>query len=757
MVETIWATLYSAMSVSITVSVLMCGFYLIGRTIFELLSLPENADSSVKIVVGLASVTFFGWYAFRLDVSLSAFIVGAFFVAIALFIYTLIRFRKVSYAMQSSSIYVIPIFALAFSVQAMVAFNVTSYPIGTIGNNDIYDWSILADNLLGAPGYDNVYTADGGSAQQHRIDSFGTFFIIAICSKFMGATSLVASSIFTIFSLCLIGLSIFDLIRKAFCFNNVISFGISLLVSAGTFFFYIAYDNFYGQLLATFFYLTMLSTLLQIATMENGDSLINYAKRAALPAFSLIGILIVYQSGFLVFSSFAIIFCICYAIFVNLQQYKFSSIVRCMRLLLYPLLSGIFLALILVPELSIHTYTRTIVVKDALNGWPLPLIFPPYLLSLPVLKGFPFFTGTQTQYIFTLCIMIFLFIFAYLLAKRKNIEIASRFLVFAMFFYVSIGVYLFAYYLNGGIYQVWKLAAFVVLPMSFVFYASFVLVLQQLAIVSRLIRYTVAPAIVCGCIFVVVIVPSKIPLQSILNKIEKMNEAKSILLSQGIENVVLHELPYNEAMMAFNVLSGNFKLYPLVESYVQPVNIAVAQRLDKAKTRVLISSECDQEDTVGNGGYRYKILQLDDILTGSIKKYYFGSRRVNCSGLAFSQLYGFSGTEPWGIWTEGSDVRMQIDIPPDQIGTDLNIIFNVQPFGKQTGTVNVTGGSLMHWDIEQKTELKVSILSKDINQGKLTLDFHIDHPLSPKSVDSSSTDTRLLGIGFISLRINTVN
>jgi len=60
--ETFWASLYSSMTMSITITVLAGGFYLIGRTIFNLLRIPTEA-SSIPIASGIATVSFLGWYA----------------------------------------------------------------------------------------------------------------------------------------------------------------------------------------------------------------------------------------------------------------------------------------------------------------------------------------------------------------------------------------------------------------------------------------------------------------------------------------------------------------------------------------------------------------------------------------------------------------------------------------------------------------------------------------------------------------------
>lgn len=756
LLETLWASLYSSMTMSITITVLAGGFYLIGRAIFNLLKIPTEA-SSIAIASGIATVSFFGWYAYRFDISLSAFVLGIFFLATTLLLLTLRKCWKIGHINCLSSFFTLSFFALAFSVQSLIAFNTTNNPIGAMGNNDIYDWSILAEHLLGMPGYDNVFTGNGESAQQHRIDSFGTFFIIAICAKFIGTSSLEASTIFTIFCLSLIGLSIFDIVKKMFCFKNGISFGIALLVSAGSFFFYIAYNSFYGQLLATFFYLTTINSLLHIAISNNKSVPLKFVERVALPLFSLIGILIVYQSGFFVFMVFSAAFCIIYSIFGNSNNYKFALITQRTRLLLIPLFVGIFLAIILLPELALHTVQRTIAVKGSLDGWPLPLISPAYLFSIPVSSAFPSLLGEPIQYVFALIGMGFIFVFAYLAVKKHSAEIAAIFLVLITFFCLSITAYILAFYLKGGIYQVWKLAAFVVLPMSFVFYVSCILIFQYSTISSVLIKKLLVPVIICGCLVVLIITPSKLELKSISFTIEQFKATKRILLNNGIENVVLDAMGYSETMMAFNILSNNFKLFPLVRTYVQPINRSLVQKLNTEKTRVLVNSECYFGNIGQNNHNEYEIIQLDEMINGG-KKYFFGSAGINCSyNQAVRLLAGFSVIEAWGVWTEGNNASIQIDIPPTMAGKELELIFDVHPFGTNQSVAVKVDGYSQNWAIKQATKLYLIVPPKSTNQKQLTLDFYIDHPISPNSVNHALSDTRLLGLGFVSLSVTTVH
>lgn len=761
LLETFWASLYSSMVMSITVTILVGGFYLIGRTILELLRLPEDASSSSAIAAGLASVTFFGWYAYRINIPLSFFIVCVFFVAVTLFTLTLIKIRKNNYTLGASSIYVIPLFALVFSIQVLIAFHVSNYPIGTLTNNDIFDYSILAEHLLGAPGYDNVFTSTGETAQRERIDAFGTFYVIALCAKFMGVTTLESTTIFTIFCQSLISLAIFDIVKKLFSLQNGLAFGISQLICSSSFLFFISYNNFYGQLLATFLYLNIIYSLINIEIADSENVSLNHYQSTALIIFPLLGILTAYQSAYFVYTIFSIIFCVVYIFFANTSVTGIISLTKRSRLLIPPLFIAIAISLILLPELAIWTVRRTIEVSNvsATWDWPIPLISPVYLLSIPISQEFPILNGSIIQYVFMAIGIVILSSITYLVTKKISVTIARRFIAFVMFFCFSLVVYLFAYNLKGGEYQIWKLASYIVLPICFIFYAGVALIFQHTQLFGKKAGAILMHFFLFGTLAFVITSSQDPRLRLLSNKIEQMKVIKHILLDYNIKNVVINAMSNTETMMAFNILSTNFKLFPLIKTYHQPVDVSLVNKLDIENTRVLVKSECYMPWNEHVEGNHYKIIRLDEMLSDENNNnyYYFGSGSADCPFSAFVLGNGFSGREPWGVWTNGGKASLQINIPTHLVGTGLKLVFKLQPFGvTQTGSVN-TGTNSTNWDIKQTTELTVNVPSETTSQGKLTLDFNIDHPLSPKSLDSSSTDTRLLGIGFISLNIIAVD
>jgi len=727
--------------ISFVVCALMVGFYLLGVFFIKLLRLPAFLGSSVMIVVGLTLAMFVAWYAYRLELSLNILILCFLVVMLGLFVFELVKSIKTNELSFHSSIYMVMPFAFAFSVQALIAFNVTNHPIGSLGNNDIYDWSILANYLLGLPGYDNVFTITGGSAQQYRIDSFGTFFIIALFAEYLSMLPLEVSTIFTVFCMSLVGLSIFDIIKRGFLFKDGMSFGIALLVGAGSFFFYLAYHNFYGQLLATIFYLGMLLLLLEFYGFQIKSDEISFIKRMVYFLFPLLGILISYQSGFFVFVFFAVMLAVV-MVFVERVSFK-APIAQNMRKVLFPLLCGLALALMLVPELTVHAVNRTIEVKDALNGWPLPLLSPVYLFSIPYLKLFPALLAGKWQYLVMISFSIFAFIYYW--RRRRESLVSKNALVLLTLFLLALVAYILAYYMKGGIYQVWKFAAFVVLPMSFMFYVICTLFVYKSKFFSRLLTNIWGVTIVSGCLLVLLITPYKYGVTSVTDKINEFKGIDALLSDSGVKNIVLKAVPYSDVMIAFNVLSNNFKLFPMVDTYVRSVDSDVIRRLDGNDTRVLVHSDCFD---VGSSSKQYEIIMLDEMLSDSFK-HSFGTD-VYCPESFVSLVDGFSVNEGWGVWSDGNKASMKVRIPELLSGRDLDLQLLVRNFGgSQSVRVEISGASKV-FDVAKKRTLDFNIAAINTHKKYLVVDFYFTRPVRPADIIDGSTDNRFLAIGFIS-------
>ena len=213
--ETIWTVACSCMTMVVFVPVIAGMFYLYGFFFLQLLRLP-NIGSSFVIAVGMTSVIFFGWYVYKIGIPLTNYIISFFFVAVSLFgIYFRNNLKNslqtdcFSFVRAHRTIFALLFFALLFTLQALIAFSSTTNPIGSIGNNDIFTWSLMAEQLLGAPGLLNIFPGGSKVANAIKIDSWGTYFILAFISKFVRLSAIEATPYFTVYALTLIGLVFF--------------------------------------------------------------------------------------------------------------------------------------------------------------------------------------------------------------------------------------------------------------------------------------------------------------------------------------------------------------------------------------------------------------------------------------------------------------------------------------------------------------------------------------------------------------------
>ena len=767
--EIIWSALYSTISMSILVFLLTSGFYFLGRSIFSVLRLPLITNNSVFIAVGLVVVMFVGWYAYRIGVTLGIYNYIVLFVLLSNFIYYLAKRRLECFKIFQNSGLVLLVFTFLFSLQALITFKMTDFPVSTLGNNDIYNWSIVAEALLGSPGMSNI----ASPIHFPLIDAFGTSYIIGLFANFMGILALEATSVFMIFSISVIGLSIYELVRKSFGLGRSVSFGVSLLVSSSSFFVDIAYQTFYAQLMATFFYLTTIIVLQDVFIATKEKAKVSFISRTILPAFSLAGILLAYQSGFFVFTVFLTLFCLIYIYSTWLFKIERNLVVNNVNIIFTPFIIGVFLILLLLPELALHTINRTFDVYDVVAGWPLPLLSPVHLFSIPTLRApHSFITGDVLQYACALLILLFMAWHVFYLSKSKrlNIDVALRYFVFITLLIFSLLAYLFAYSLKGEIYQVWKFSSFVVLPVSFVFSSYFSLVLISEDMMGGIIRKVFVLLIIIGCTATLFIGPSKLSLNSttglsltqISNKIADLKSVRRTLLNSGVKNIVLsHMVPSSDVMIAFSVLMKDFKLYSLVRSYYSPFDISVVKQLDPATTRVLVNAKCFSNGDSQTGAFEYEVIKLDEMDTIENGKYFFGLKKnyAGCQNPTelVSLVDGFKGRESWGVWTDGSRIaRMKIAIPHSLIGEKLNLLFRVYPFpiGEQPIAVKV-GGKINKFEIKEPyTDFNVVIPPEVSNKKQVYLDFHIENRISPSSVNDSN-DSRTLHVGFATMNMRS--
>jgi hypothetical protein len=125
-------------------------------------------------------------------------------------------------------------------------------------------------------------------------------------------------------------------------------------------------------------------------------------------------------------------------------------------------------------------------------------------------------------------------------------------------------------------------------------------------------------------------------------------------------------------------------------------------------------------------------------------------------------LAGWYDPEPWAVWSEGSLARLAVALAKP---TDKSLIFTVRavafasrPSSKQRITVSDDGEVIATWEVKDDAvaEYSAVIPARSVHDQTISIDFHIDHPTSPKA-EGRGGDTRNIGLALIEFRLDEQN
>ena len=710
MVEFSFLAFKTCISISFVISILVFSLFSIGELLKNLLRLNTEKSASTSIALGLVTMIAIGWYSFRLGIQVERVIeiniISGVLIGVIFYLKKIkfskhngnCAFHKVPY-----EVYLVPILLVIYTAQAIISFRSPSQLVGRIMNNDIFSWSLLADQLIGASKPENIFPGGVSFLERLKIDAWGTYFSLATISKLTGMSSLESTPYFVIFCLSIFAFIVYEILIKSFNLSSIISFCIAIISGGSSFLFYIAYNGFYGQLLATIFYLTVILMIVR----SNDNREIKFVEDALLYAFLFIGILLVYQSGFLVFLSLAVILLFLHSLIIGFYKRGLTTgVFKSTGEAMLPLISGIALALAFLPELTLHLINRTLLVYDITAGWPLPLISPLYFFAVPI-PPFPRFDGMPVHYISALLLFFALFIFTVSSYGKKFKILSINVISLFVFFITSIAIYLLAYAVKGNSYQVWKLASYVVIPLGFVINTLIVINLSRLKCLDRTKNMYLSKIIITGISVCFVLFSNNQSMEKLTGRINALKSIQSALYNENVKNVVLALPPYSETMLAFNVLSKKFKIYPLSVSYLPAFDASLVNRFDSIQTRILIPIRQNKDIANEIDDCKYAAIQLDKTNSSVI---YFNDDNIylaNLSGLKFVE--GFSGPESWGTWTIGNKAQLQINKPYYLNGKNIKAIFEINPFGKQNIVVKINGVVVGRFCLTKPAMIKVAL------------------------------------------------
>jgi len=743
--ETVRTVAITCFTNVLTISVIAGIFNLFGNFFVKIARLPTFNSNSFLISVGMVGITFFGRYIDQTNISLINYLTIIFSISLVVIVYIIIltirsQENKSSFIFLNYDFYLFPCFVLFFTLQSLIAFKTAVNPIGLIGNNDIYNWSLTADHLLGEPGYFNVIPSGKDIGKDLLINSWGTYFILAFISNLVSLTAIESTSYFTIFYQSVIALISYEIVRQLFHFNRITSFLIALLSCLGAFLFYIDYNNFYGEIIATFFYLV--GILIIIKCTESVTEL-SFIKKVLLVSIPLIGMLLVYTNGFVLFSLF-LIFWSFVLVTVNCPN---SFYLRLSEIKIWVCIFGCAILMIglLLPKLFYYTIQWSFGIANVAAGWHLPLISPFTLVNFPgITQNFPGDLSTNLiQYIFEMSVLFLLLTFSYLNLRRKTPQYHLGIFSIMVFFCISLTVYFVGYAVKGDTYQVWKAAAFLIMPLGFVFSAMMISNIYYFTKDNWFIRQFTIALLVPFCFFSL-LQPGIFPYLSLRSEINQLKLIKKSLKNQPeIENIVLGIKSPQDTILAFNVLSSrNIQLFPVTATFISPADPASINQLDSAKTRILVYSRCLSAKHTG-----YELITIED--------YFFSTHLFSC-GSGEIWLKGFADLEPWGGWTNGFNASVKIEVPARFADKAKVVQFDVTPFVVDAKfhsiSVKLNGYYSGTWNLNKRTMLELNVPPSLAKASSLTFDFYIADPQKPMNL-AASQNTELLGVGFISYRI----
>jgi hypothetical protein len=492
----------------------------------------------------------------------------------------------------------------------MISFRTVEIPVGTIMNFDIFYWSLLAEHVFVKTNFMHIMPGGENILKYLYIDGWGSSFLLAFMSKLIHKTSIETTTYYTIFFLTLINLTIFELIQKIFHFRNKIAFTLTFLTAGNTFLFFIAYNQFNSEIAATFYYLVSIFVLIHLSTQRQLE---NNLKNILMMLFPLLGILLTYQSGFLVFSSFLIIFGLISTFFID-PPFHFKKMLMRSHLLLITIIA-IFFILVLLPEFAFHTVNRTFFVLQTLvGGWQMPLLSPFILFSIPELGVLP--EGLNIHLMRYAGMITFLLLLLFLACKisyRLTHDLYKNFMSLVLFFCFSLLSYFLLYSIKGDAYQVWKFAGFTVLPISFIFLSVLISPFYYSKNNSALYQNILFVIFAIICFFMIKYPFKNKEIYLYNNKVQQLKLIKEVLnKDSSVQNIVI-ATENDSQMLAINFLANEYKLFPLIKPhhFAELPTKQLINRLNAKNSVVIVQAQCYPNISHYFSTNQFKIITLN--------------------------------------------------------------------------------------------------------------------------------------------------
>jgi hypothetical protein len=746
-------------SAGITISLLLS---VIGAFISALVNAAGAKIQPISIVeqfgIGLITVFIFSWYNFEFGQPARELFQGMLIVTLTP-LAGLIIYRK---ALMSNNFFLY-MRRSRFEIELCFAFTLYIFlillyffhsaangnlPIQIVGNNDIHSYVANADFLLNR---DRVVQQIGNTDFNifPKSDVFGAFIFLAL-SAFIPNDSAIHVTFMPMAIACgAAAAAVFGISRKIFLLDRTTSLLLGFYILCNVVFQYICFNYFLSQIMACA--ALLLSVYLILETFVHRPARVKTSFLALITALHTIAMIFIYPVMALPhFILLTLLGCVALSLSTIESDASKSplllmatAILKCM---LASTLATAVSILLFAPERFLISVVRTLrLAVPNIAGWPLQPVGPLALLGYPVAWP-PKSPGLETfiEWIF-LFILIGLGTSEIVRSAQAIRSKQAQAISMGLFTLLSTG-YLLIAYIYGSSYQQWKFAGSYTVLFSFCVPAAF---LAGVKVFSTNKVFGAAKILFAGVVLAQFgYVNSKWQFVRFSAKFESLSGIDEITSS----NSLYIDLPaYADRMLAANFVKTK------VITFHGETYYGSGSRLDDLKPGTLAlrqnSEHCFKTPDVIKlkGGFFLTTDILPTMALGDLVQF---DKPDNC-------LYteGVSDHEPWGAWTESRHVRLAFQLAnPPQI--DLGLTIKVQPFlfsgkiGHQRVVISVNGSHVFTEEISAPgpVDLSMQIPKQLVSTDMINITIELPNATSPASL-SRSSDTRLLGLGLISLML----
>jgi hypothetical protein len=662
--------------------------------------------------------------------------------------------------------------------------------VASIGNNDMYNWATAAGSLVGKAEFANI-SPDAAEAWKYvQVDAFGTFWVLGLLSLAY-ESPIRALPLFLVTTLSWTCISTQWILVRLVEPNRVRALLASLLLIGSPFLLYIVFNAFCGQLLATFAAVVLVGVVLE----SLWDQSLSFVSRTILFVVPSLFIFNVYQSGFLVFL-FVTLGLACFLSFVTDKGSGFFGAVHSYLLrALFPAATAVMLIFVLLPAVTRHLFERTVHVSTVSAGWPLPLI-PPNVLLLPWIDPMPQWLyggagGTTAGYLVALLAISCLMVVLYRYAQDRESAPLFRKLAAAWIWYVVLVLGYFLFFLkSGGTYNAWKFASFFAFTLAFVPIATALALIRSAGPTQRRGdengRWPERVARALALLALGSIIMWN--LWQLRQRVFQLDSefVQFEMMKQKIKpgwTLLLDLPPYGPSMLAMSILSKSAVLVPLAETYLPAVRKPIAPA-HPSHVLVLTSRRCRnlyERFAVSSPPIfetqDFALLPLTDALAG-VTGYAFAQggaavyaprgspgNGAACGFRGIEPQVGFSGSESWGTWTEGTNAKIRVQLPEQLRGGPLSVSLGLKQtyvrakIPAQRVVIKADELEIFNGEVRDRepTVLELRVPDQVAARGEFDLTFHLPDAAAPKRFDAGSQDPRLLALGFHEMLIRRID